>query len=141
MTRQNRKEIVVKTIVVATKVPDAQFELILVHLGSPMLEAALQALDLANLDLYLSAQLLVLRGQVLEVRRTLVRVLPRAEAQRAQRVTINEYTTRINLFTTKHTLSKQSAQPFLFRVISPSQDSSYCMPVVDSTDTYCLPLP
>lgn len=40
-----------------------------------MLEAALQALDLTNLDLNLPAQLLVLGGQVLEVRCPLVRIL------------------------------------------------------------------
>lgn len=53
-----------------------------------MLETALQALDLANLDLYLPAQLLVLRGQILEVRRTLVRVLPkRNNKERVRRKT------------------------------------------------------
>lgn len=40
-----------------------------------MLEAALKALDLSYLDLYLSAQLLIFGGQVLEVRRALVGVL------------------------------------------------------------------
>ena len=45
------------------------------YLGSPVLETALQALNLANFDLNLPAQLLVLGGQVLEVRCALVRIL------------------------------------------------------------------
>lgn len=45
------------------------------HLGSPVLKAALQALYLTDLHLYISTQLLVLRGEVLEVRRPLVSIL------------------------------------------------------------------
>lgn len=45
------------------------------YLCSPVLEAALQALNLTNLDLNLPAQLLVLGGQVLEVRCALIRIL------------------------------------------------------------------
>ena len=52
-----------------------------------MLEAALQALDLANLDLNLPAQLLVLGSQVLEVRRSLVRVLPRKRGREEESMT------------------------------------------------------
>lgn len=52
------------------------------YLCSPVLEAALQALDLANLDLNLPAQLLVLGGEVLEVRCALVRVLQQGGARK-----------------------------------------------------------
>lgn len=49
------------------------------HLSSPVLKTALQTLYLTDLDLYIPAQLLVLRGQVLEIRRPLIRVLRTAE--------------------------------------------------------------
>lgn len=45
------------------------------YLCSPVLETALQTLNLANLDLNLPAQLLILGRQVLEIRCALVRIL------------------------------------------------------------------
>lgn len=50
------------------------------HLSSPVLKAALQALYLTNLHLYIPAQLLVFRGEVLEVRCPLISVLRTARA-------------------------------------------------------------